>query len=88
MAIEFIKKMMEDTPSIKPPEYVKGNLSYFSRLDFEHTINQINVLTDHQLFDFIKTNLDYIQSCIMNRDPIYIYMQVLCEHKFSSKLCN
>lgn len=74
MAYDFIQRMMEDIPPYSPTEYVVPTFDSFSRAAFENFLSHLDNYNENQIFDFVKTNLEHIQSCITNRDAFVINM--------------
>ena len=72
--IDFVDRMMQDIPSYDTKvEYIQPTvINTFSREKFEYFLTNLSRFNDNQIFDFIKTNLEYIQSCIMARDVLVI----------------
>lgn len=74
MAYDFIQRMMEEIPSDKPVEYVTPTFTYLSRQAFDNFLMNLEAYNDNQIFDFIKTNLEFIQQSIMQRDMLVVNM--------------
>lgn len=72
MELGFLERMMEDAPDPKEQEKVKPNLGYFSRTEFENTIHRLQDMSEHDIFNFIQLNLEYIERCVMNRDILVV----------------
>lgn len=68
MELDFITRMMSEAPDPKRQEMVNPNLDYFSRAEFENTIRRLPTMSEHDIFNFIHINLEYIERCVLNRD--------------------
>lgn len=81
MAYEFLQQMMRDAPEVKPPEMIPNMLTQYTRQYFEDQLRLINNMSDHDVYNFVKSNIDYICNCIINKDVETI--QALAGEKFA-----
>ena len=71
----FLQNLL-NAPEAKPIEYVDSSLNYFSREAFEDTLKNIRNLSEHDMFNFIKSNIDFIDKGILDKDPAIVSMLV------------
>lgn len=58
-----------NAPEQQKPEMINPNLSYFETESFKTTLTLIDRMTEHDIFNFIKSNIDRICDLIVNNDP-------------------
>lgn len=65
----FIKNMLE-APDPKPKEFVEGNMNYFQKESFDTYLKYVDRMVEHDVYNFIKSNIDYIAKLIMENNVI------------------
>lgn len=70
--MEFINKLVSDVGDIKAPEMCIPSVLQQSREQFEAIINNPQAYNSHYVFNFIKSNIDYIYKCILDKDVVVI----------------